>query len=50
MKEKLQAAKDEITKKYEFFSMTAKPGAKFIFGDKVQKLNIFLVCCCNIVT
>lgn len=44
MKEKLQAARDEITKKYEFFSKTAKPGAKYLFGDKVRGA-LRILCC-----
>ena len=35
IEEKKQAWKEEIKKKYEFFSTVAKTGAKFMFGDKV---------------
>ena len=35
IEEKKQVCREEIKKKYEFFSTVAKTGAKFMFGDKV---------------
>ena len=35
MEDKMKIAKEKIPKKYKFFWQTSKPGAKFLFGDKV---------------
>jgi len=42
IEEKRQMCRDEIKKKIDFFSSVAKPGAKFLFGDKMTVADFSL--------